>query len=97
VAKKPDMSNLFAKTEPEQAGSPDNSDLDSGLIRSIGIGLRQGEVSAIDGLAESLEVTRNQLLRYAVRWFLLEYRAGRVSLAGNIEEPPPPKKKLRLP
>ena len=54
MVKKPDMSNLFARTEPEQARSPDNSYLDSGLIRSVGIGLRQGEVSAIDGLAESL-------------------------------------------
>jgi hypothetical protein len=80
--------NLFAKTE---------GDLDAGVIKTTGVGLREGEIAAIDDIAASLEINRNALMRFAIRWFLLEYRAGRVDLGAYIEQPPPPKKTLRLP
>jgi hypothetical protein len=108
MAKKADVAkgldDLFKKTtgEPgqtEQPGqaAPDNSDLDEGNIRPMGVGLRAGEVAALDVIAGQLGIARNALIHYAVRWFLLQYRAGKVDLAGKVEEPPPTKKRLRLP
>jgi hypothetical protein len=94
--KQPDLSNIFAKTEPGEAPG-DHSDLDAGNIRSTGVGLRAGEIAALDAIGEPLGLARNALIRFAVRRFLIEYRAGKVDLGQFIEEPPPPKKSLRMP
>jgi hypothetical protein len=96
MAKKRDLTNPFARTEGK-AAAPDLSDLDEGVIKSTGIGLRQGEIRAVDELAEGIGVSRNALLRWIVRWFLKEHRSGRVDPGDFVEEPPPPKKNLRLP
>lgn len=87
MAKKSGL-NLFSKTE---------GDLDAGNIKAIGLGLREGEIAALDDIAAELDIPRNQLLRFAVRLFLLDYRAGKIDLQEYIEQPPPPKKSLRLP
>lgn len=71
--------------------------LDEGAIKSIGLGLRAGERAALDDIAESLGVSRNAVMRFMVRWFILEYHAGRVNIAGYVKEPPPVKKRLQLP
>jgi len=92
--------DLFRKTETaHQAEQPpaDNSDLDLGNIKATGIGLRAGELAALDSIAGRLGVARNALMRALIRWALIEYRAGRLDLAGNVEQPPPPKKRLRMP
>jgi hypothetical protein len=97
---KPDLTDIFARTEPgpSEAGRPiDNSDLDNGNVRPLGVGLRAGEVAALDQIANQYGVARNALLRFAVRYFLLQFRAGRVDLIGQVETPPPPKKKLTMP
>jgi len=75
----------------------DNSDLDKGIIKSSGIGIREGERAALDEIAALLGVSRNAILRYMVRWFIIEYRAGKIDLAAHVKEPPPQKKKLDLP
>ncbi|HUN22633.1 MAG TPA: hypothetical protein PK299_05795 [Anaerolineales bacterium] len=59
-------------------------DLDEGRFRSVGVGLRDSEVDAIDLIAESAGVTRNAILRYAIRYFLRQYQGGKAQLA--IEE-----------
>lgn len=86
MAKKPDYTNLMAKTEGE-AGSntADNSDLDEGNIKPMGVGLKGGELEAINAIAAKHKMTRNSLLRYAVRWFIVQYRAGNVDLAGDVQ------------
>ena len=98
MAKKPKI-DVFGRTEPaaDQAAVDDNSDLDDGRIEAMGLGLSTGEVSAIEAIASEHEITRNATLRFAVRWFIKAYRAGQVDIAGFIEKPPPPKKKLRMP
>ncbi len=99
MAKKQTDLNIFSKTEytPGEESEADNSDLDEGNIKAMGVGLRGGEVAALDAMAGELGIARNQLLRFAIRWFILQVRSGAVDLQRFIEEPPPPKKNLRLP
>lgn len=99
MAKKQDLSELFRKTESD-ANLPADIDLEAlneGNIRSLGVGLREGEIKLVDKIAGELGVYRNALLRFAVRWFLLEYLAGRVEISDYIKTPPPQKRTLRLP
>lgn len=96
MAKKQNLTDIFAKTEPSESQA-DNSDLDEGNIRATGIGLRAGELRALDDMAARLGIARNALLRFAVRWFIVQYRTGKVDPGQYLEEPPPPKKTLRLP
>lgn len=88
MAEKSKLSDLFSKTQ---------GDLDKGKITPIGVGLREAEIAALKDIAGSLNIPRNQLLRFAIRRFLLDYQAGKIDLAEYIEQPPPPKKTLRLP
>ena len=97
MTKKQDQGVIFKKTEQEPAGAVDTTDLDVGRTLSTGVGLKEGEVQAIDALAAHIGVTRNALMRFAVRWFLIQYRTGNIDLAQFVEEPPPTKKTLRLP
>jgi hypothetical protein len=92
------VENIFARTEPDATTAVvDTSDLDQGNIRAVGVGLTGGEMAAVQAIADSLGLARNAVLRYAVRWFVLQYRAGRIDLAKSVQEPPPPKKKLSMP
>lgn len=87
------MNDIFKKTQPDQAPA-DNSDIDQGNIKPVGVGLTAGEIAAIDAIAQEKELTRNALLRFAVRRFIIEYRAGKINL--ETEAPPPPKRKLKM-
>lgn len=78
-------------------GDQSNADLSQGKIVPMGVGLNQGEVDYLDELAAENGLTRNALLHFAVRKFLIDYRAGEIDLKPMIEEPPVPKRKLRLP
>lgn len=95
MAKKVDFTNVLARTEPGY--QPDHKDLDEGNIKATGIGLRAGELAALDVMATSVELSRNSLMRGALRWFIKQYRAGKVDLSQFVDTPPPQKKKLRLP
>lgn len=98
---KPDLTDIFTPTAGAQPAAPqapgDNSDLDAGNIRPLGVGLRLGEVAALDIIAERYGIARNALLRLAVRRLILDFRAGKVDLTDQIETPPPPKKRLKMP
>jgi hypothetical protein len=97
VAKKQTgLENIFARTEPTTGQAADTSDL-GGNIKATGIGLTLGELAAVQRIADELGLARNAVMRYAVRWFILQYRAGKIDLAGRVEEPPPPKKRLVMP
>lgn len=95
--KQQDLSNIFLKTETAAQPTADYSDLEQGNIHATGVGLRAGEIAALDQLAGSLGVARNKLMRFAIRYFLVQQRQGKVNPAEYLEEPPPPKKDLRLP
>lgn len=83
-------------SDNQTPGQADNSDLDTGNIKSTGIGLREGELQALTDIADRLGVARNALMRFLVRWGIEQYRAGKVDPGRYVEEPPPPKKKLRI-
>ena len=94
---------LFRKTEKPkglQQWPEDNSDLDLGRIMPSGVGLRTGEIAALDQIALRHDVARNGLIRFAVRKFILDYRAGEIDL-GIITEPKPvtrrPLQRLKMP
>jgi len=62
----------------------------------VGVGLKESEVEALDDIANGLGVSRNALMRYAVRYFLTEYTAGRIDLKDKVEAPRA-KKRLKMP
>lgn len=97
MAKKPDLTGLLQRTDKAPTAQADNSDLDAGIIRPLGVGITSGERDALGEIAAEYELSRNALLRFALRWFILEYRAGRVDIKSHIEQPPPANKKIRLP
>jgi len=71
--KKPDMSDIFAKTEPEGAAEeqPDP-------VKSIGVGLRESEWVKFETVADELGTNRHSLAKYALRDFLRRYEAGEI-------------------
>ena len=90
--------DIIKKSEQEPSDEFDVSDLDRGNIQSTGVGLRKGEIEALDAIGESLGgISRNALIRFAVRRFLLDYRAGKMDLSSYVKEPEPPKPSLRFP
>jgi len=83
-------------TNKRQINEPaDNQDLDSGRIISTGVGLREGELAALDSIAEKYAITRNALLRFAARDFILRHRNGEIDLEQFIEEPEKPRNRMR--
>lgn len=109
--KQPGWANPLAKTEaPASSGwapptppaewPADNSDLDEGNVRPSGVGLREGEIKALDQIAVKYDLARNAILRMAARRLILDYRAGRLDLTGQIEDKPPrrdPRRRLKMP
>lgn len=75
----------------------DNSDLDAGTVRPIGVGLRQGTIDALDQLGAEHELSRGNLIKIAVRLFLLGVRTGEIRIDEFTQEPEKPKKKVVLP
>lgn len=87
--KQPDMKGLFTKTEapsatPPAPEAPPAYDLDAGVIRAMGVGLKTGEAAALADIARRHGLTRNALGRIAVRYFLREVIAGRVDVNSFI-------------
>lgn len=83
--------NLFAHTG-QDAPPEDNSDLDTGKISPCGVGLRAGEMAAVDVIAAANDLSRNALIRLAVRLFILGYRSGKIDLSEWLEVPKAKKK-----
>lgn len=95
MAKK--VNPLFSKTE---------GDLDAGNIRPTGVGLREGEIGALDLIGvqmglflDSEPVARNTLMRIAIRRMIEAYQSGeltREELAKYFETPDKPQPKLKF-
>lgn len=89
--------DIFRKTE---------GDLDAGKIQATGVGLRQGELAALEALGAELgnhlnaePVARNTLMRIAIRRLLESYLAGELTLdelGGYFETPEKPQPKLKF-
>ena len=89
---------IFSRTGSTPKAKPqDNSDLALGKISPVGTGLTAGEKLALKSIAESHELKLNALMRFALRRFIVEVRAGRIDLEAEQAEPEPAKKRLKLP
>ncbi len=89
MAKKPSIVDMFTPTEqpappspaPSVAPGTPASSIDipaEGRTLATGVGLKESELELLDRIAAELDVARNGLLRYAVRYFLKAYLAGDV-------------------
>lgn len=85
--------DLFKRTEPGPNAQAKGDLPAEGRTVSVGVGLKESEVEALDQLAKSYGVARNALLRFAVRHFLTEHQAGRIELPVEQEE----RRSLRMP
>lgn len=93
--KRTNLDDIFKKTEADRADEDPRVPA-TGRTLSVGVGLKEGEVEMLDQIAADLDVTRNALMRYALRYFLIQYLAGEVSPAEDVEEPEV-KKRLKMP
>lgn len=66
----------------------------TGRTLATGIGLKQSEHDALKAIADAEGLAVNAVGRFAIREFIKRYRRGEITL--NVEEPPPPKKRLRM-
>ena len=92
---KADLDNLFKSTEPGSKTTADTVPA-TGRTVSVGVGLKEGEVAMLDAIAANLGVSRNALMRYAIRHFLTQYVTGEINPAEDVEAPEP-KKRLKMP
>jgi len=100
VKKQPDISDIFTRTDsPKPSGGfpQDNSDLDSGRVSPVGIGLTTGELDALDSLAVHFGVKRHALLKLAVRLLIVGIRSGTLDISEYLEEVPAQKRVKKLP
>lgn len=93
--KRADLNQIFKSTEPGNRVAPDAVPA-TGRTISVGVGLKEGEVAMLDEIVDQLDVTRNALMRYAIRYFLTQYITGEINLADDVEAPEP-KKRLKMP
>lgn len=83
--KRPDSAQAVDKANGKKAGdwlavTKVMYDLDAGVIRAMGVGLKTGEAEALADIAKRHGTTRNALARIAIRYFLREVIAGRVDV-----------------
>lgn len=68
-----DKSNPLQATILGKAGGKEDK------VRSVGVTLRESEISRLGLLAEDLGVSRNALARYLVKWAMGELESGRLT------------------
>lgn len=93
---KQQLDDIFKKTEGKAPAKPGTTTEvpTGGRTIPVGVGLKEAEVAELDKIVEKLDISRNSLMRYAIRYFLSQYSAGAIKL--DVEEPEV-KKKLRMP
>lgn len=60
----------------------------TGRTLPTSVGLKESEIALLDKISLELSIHRNQLMRYALRYFMKLYLAGEIDLAGKVEEKP---------
>lgn len=89
------LDNIFKKTESGTT-TPAAEVPSTGRTLSVGVGLKESEVALLDEIAKELDVTRNALMRYGLRYFLGQLQAGKLDMAKDVQEPEM-KKRLKMP
>ena len=78
------LGDVFKATEPKAA----DVDLPAeGPTRPTSVGLKESELEALDRVAAELELSRNAVMRWALRAFLKSYLAGALDLTPFIKTP----------
>ena len=86
MAKKPDLSDIFAVTTAMPQSEPVAEPAGRGKRgaperRPLTVALTPQEISALDGMVAEMGVTnRHQLLQMAVRYFVNAYQAGKIEI-----------------
>lgn len=93
--RKADLNQIFKSTEPGNKPTADAVPA-TGRTVSVGVGLKESEVAMLDEIADTLGVSRNALMRYALRHFMTQYVTGEINPAEDVESPEP-KKRLKMP
>lgn len=105
AAKRPPVGALKNAPKITQATEPSPDQVEgiagdelpaTGRTRPVGIGLKESEYEALGLIADATGIAKNSLARYAIRRFIIAWRKGEIDLSSRIEEPPPPKKRLRM-
>lgn len=91
------LDDIFAKTGGDSDQDLASIDLDESPTVSTGLGIRTGELKAITLLADRLGITKNALMRFAIRYVLTAVRDGKINIDQFIEIPPEPKKDIKMP
>ena len=94
--RKADLNQIFKSTEPGGKAAAEDAVPAKGRTVSVGVGLKESEVDMLDEIADTLGVSRNALMRYALRHFLTQYVTGEINPAEDVEAPEP-KKRLKMP
>lgn len=89
------LDDIFKKTEGKDSDKPVEVP-SGGRTIAVGVGLKEAEVAELDKIVDKLDITRNALMRYAIRYFLSQYNAGEINPAEDVEAPEP-KKRLKMP
>lgn len=90
-----ELKNIFKSTEPGGKTTADTVPA-TGRTVSVGVGLKESEVAMLDEIVDELDITRNSLMRYAIRHFLTQYIEGEINPSEDVEAPEP-KKRLKMP
>lgn len=93
--RKTDLNQIFKSTEPGHKPAADSVPA-TGRTISVGVGLKESEVAMLDEIVDQLDITRNSLMRYAIRHFLTQYIEGEINPSEDVEAPEP-KKRLKMP
>jgi hypothetical protein len=87
MAKKAELANPFAKTTTSDispttvSGAIDYSDLDNGRLTPLSAGMREGEIAALQMIANEMGASRNAVIRGALRSFIKMYREKQITKA----------------
>jgi hypothetical protein len=75
MAKRAQVDNLFAKTDPQSKAA---SGEDKSPVQTQGLGLRANEWAELEEIGAAFDLSRHAMTAYAVRYFLKLYRAGEI-------------------
>ena len=82
--------------KPTEAGGPVEVPAE-GINKNVTVGLRLSESDLVEGIAAEYGVSRNAVMRYAIRYFLRDYLNGRIDLASDVKTPTIPQNRLEMP
>lgn len=75
-----DSVTIPCMTKKRSSPKPATVDLDAGRIQATSVGLKTGEVEALDQIGQIYGLKRNAVMRLIIREWLVKFQAGEVSL-----------------